>query len=118
MSSPFVLVVAIILFIILARAAWNIHIKAGAGVAKLDQAETELAKLQARQSDLSNQVSYLSSENGVEAELRSKYRGVKEGESVAVIVDDQSNTQAAAVSNASDTPPIGWWQRFLRFFGL
>jgi cell division protein FtsB len=116
-SSPLSLVAVLILFVILVKATWSIHQKAAVSSQRLSQAQTELAKLEAHQKDLANQISYLSTDQGVEAELRTKYRAVKAGESVAVIVDKD---QQAQVIQASSTAAVSasWWQKVLHFFGL
>ena len=113
--SPFTIIGAAIILVVLARATWSIHEKAVSTAQRLADAKAELIKLQAHGDDLSREVGYLSTDQGVEAELRTKYRAVKNGESVAVIVDDEN---AAAVAAASSTPAIGWWQRILQGIGL
>ena len=115
LSSPIALIVLLILFAILVKAAWNAHTKAVLSQTKLDDARNELAKLQERQADLSTKVAYLSTDQGLQAEMRDKFHAVKDGESVAVIVD---NSQSANAIQASSTASIGWWGRFLHFFGL
>ena len=117
-SSPFTLAAVVVLFIVLARSTWNMYQKAHLSDTRLEQANSELAKLAQRQDELSQKVVYLSTEQGIEAEIRTKYHAVKEGESVAVIVDDQRQTQTAAVVQATSTPVVSWWQRVLRFVGL
>ena len=84
------------------------------------EAQVGYDKMVARKADLTKEVDYLSTEQGVEAELRTKYRAVKEGESVAVIVDN-SPGQTAAVSEASSSVPANggsWWTRLLHAVGL
>jgi hypothetical protein len=120
LQSPLVLVGVLVLFIILAKATWNIHEKASLSETKLSQMQLEFQKTGDHQRDLEKQVSYLSSEQGIESELRSKYRAVKNGESVAVIVDDE---QTAAAANASNTngamsQNVGWFRRLLQGIGL
>ncbi len=128
-SSPFTVVGLFIFVILLGRAAWGIHGKAQISAEKLLQAKTELAKLQIKQDELSKDVEYLSTDKGVEAEFRTKYHAVKEGESVAVIVDRDQKTasitlseseqnQLAAVFEASSTPRLSWWRRLLQGLGL
>ncbi len=115
LSSPITPVILFIVLAFLAKATLSIYSKARVSQNRLVEAQAELGKLQARQADLAHKVDYLSTDQGVEAEMRTKYRAVKEGESVAVIVD---NTAAAAAIQASSTPQIGWWGRLLGFFGL
>jgi len=115
-ASPLALIAILVVLGFLTKAAWSIHAKASQSSQKLALEQAELAKLQKNQNDLSSQVAYLSTDQGVEAEMRSKFKAVKDGEQVAVIVDDQSQTAAAI--EATSTPSVGWWGRFLRFLGL
>jgi cell division protein FtsB len=127
-SSPLTLFILLITFIVLTKAALSIHEKALLSETKLEIAKTELADLKAHQQNLANKISYLSTDQGVEAELRTKYRAVKDGESVAVILDDQtanvnntvtSTVNAANKDNASTTTAkVGWFGRMLRMIGL
>lgn len=112
-SSPITLVLALVLLVFLTRAAWNVHRSADVASAKLSQAQSEVDDLKAQQSNLSEKINYLSTPAGVETELRTKYRAVKQGESVAVIVGEDATT-----SVATSTQEIGWWGRVLQFVGL
>ena len=115
-ASPLSVIVFAVLLAILARATWNIYNKANLSSAKLTQAQRELLQLQKRDSELLAKVGQLSTDQGIEAEIRTKYHAVKEGESVAVILDDG---QTAGAANASSTAvTMGWWGRFWHFFGF
>jgi cell division protein FtsB len=119
-GSAATLVFVAILFVFLARATWNLYSRVDTSAAKLAQAQTELAILKSRESNLARKVGYISTQQGIEAEIRSKFHAVKEGESVAVIIDDKDRTrqnQAAVVGSASTTATTtrSWWRRL---FGL
>jgi cell division protein FtsB len=117
LGSPFTLFAALVVFVLLAKAAWNIHQKAILSETKLSQAQAELKKLQDHQTDINRQIGYLSTDEGIVAELKTKYRAVKPGESVAVIVDKD---QTAAIAEASSSQPVktSWWQGVWRWLGL
>lgn len=119
-SSPFTLLAVIVLFLFLTKAVWGIREKNTLSVSRLELAQAELTKLESHQRDLAEQIRYLSTEQGIESELRTKYRAIREGESVAVIVDDN---QTASVIDASSTvmnkaAEKSWFKKFLRFFGF
>ena len=124
LSSPFVLAAAAIAFGFLARAAWNMYGKAAESAARLDQARSGLARLEADQSDLTAKVAGLSTSAGVEAAMREKYHAAEPGESVAVIIDNGTGQTAAAPSSdqfSSSTAPVpalNWWQKLLQTIGL
>lgn len=121
--TPVALVLALILFIFAARSVWNMYEKSKIVDKRLEQAKTELAKLEERRDDLSQKLDYLSSERGQEAAMRTKYRGVREGEKVAVIVDEAAQALAsAAMLEASSGPTsgegTGIFKKILRALGL
>ena len=83
--------------------------------ARLVQAQNELQKLQEHQQDLSGKVAFLSTDQGVESELRTKYLAVKDDESVAVITGSEVST------TSTSTPVVvqeNWFMRFLHALGL
>ncbi len=113
-ASPIALALLVVIVVVLIRATSNISHKAELGAARLAQAQAEYHKLTDRQTDLSTKVTQLSSEDGLESEVRAKYRAVKEGESIAVIIDDKK----AVVVEATSTVQLGWWQSLLHRIGL
>lgn len=116
-ASPLVLVIVCVLIVLLARASWGMYERASASDARLRQAQANVAALEAQQEALSKKVSYLSTSDGVQAELREKYRAIEPGESVAVIVD--ASTSKSSPLAASSTEPVqSWWEKVLSFFGL
>jgi len=102
--------------VLIVRGAWNIHEKALLAEDRLDQAKAELADLQSQKTSLSASIDHLSTPAGMEAELREKYHAVKEGESVAVIIDPDADN--ATSGQSTTTPPISWWGKLLRMIGL
>ena len=122
--SPIGVIVGIIVFVLLLRGGWSIHEKAVLAQQRLEQAQTELTDLQHQQKTLTDSINELSTPAGIEAELREKYHAVKEGESVAVIVDSSSTsdiddaTDTSEDSSASSTPHMSWWGSILQFIGF
>src|SRR4051812_85094 len=89
-SSPITLVLAIILLVLFARAAINIHAKAAESDRKLAEAQANLTKLETNRTNIQSRIAELSTEAGVEASIREKYHAVAPGESVVVIVDSDA----------------------------
>ena len=114
LSSPITLVILVILTIIVARSSSNIGAKSELSYSRLAQAQAEYEKLQLRHKELSVKVTRLSSEEGLESEIRAKYRAVREGESVAVILDETTTTTASL----GDLEDGGWLRHLLRKFGF
>jgi len=114
--SPITLVAVLILCFILSKAAWSVYGKATATQVRLSQVQSELGKLEGRHTVLASRVALLSTDEGVEAEMRTKYRAVKDGEFVAVIVDGKSLPAVAMAT--SSTPSVGWWGTVWGWFGV
>ena len=110
LSSPVLLVPFGILFLLLARGTWNIYLKDRASVSDLEFSEERLAKLQARQTTLTAAVENLSTEAGIEAEIRDRLQMAKPGERQIVIVEDTSK------QDQTTTVPRNFLQKMWDFF--
>ncbi len=119
-ASKTALIIVIVLFCFMAKAAWTVYQKSHASEQNLNKAIAAYADLQSRQTDILKKVAYLSTDEGVEAEIRSKFRAAKDDESVAVIIGEQGSsgaTTAPTVQTAS-VANISWWRRVLQMVGL
>jgi len=65
----------------------------------------EVERLRARQEELLAEVEKLTTERGVEEELREKFNVVKPGEKVISLVANETPTSSPSL------PPTSWWQR-------
>ena len=97
--SPIVLLLLAIIFVLLFRGTWGVYKK-------------EIDKLISRQNSLTSSLDYLKTDQGVEGEIRSKFRAVKEGEKVSVIVDDQKSDSTSTASSTEE----GFWSKFFNWF--
>lgn len=102
--SPIVLIILAIILIILIKGVWSVYNKERLSSENLEQERTELAKLENREKSLASSFDYLKTDQGIESEIRTKFRAVKEGEKVAVIVDEKTPT-----SSATTTQKHGFW---------
>jgi cell division protein FtsB len=75
-----------------------------------DQYQRELGDLQDKEASLQGKIEHFSHESGVEAEIRNRYRVVKPGEALVVVVDNQA-TSPEIVSRRS------WWDDIRDFVG-
>jgi len=69
------------------RATWGVYQKEREARANVVDAREELTELQDRERFLREEIARLSTERGVEEEIRKKFPVAKEGEEVAIIVD-------------------------------
>jgi cell division protein FtsB len=102
--SPVTLVVLAILLLILVKGVWGVYVKEKLSSDNLNQEKNELAKLEDREKSLAASFEYLKTDQGIENEIRTKFRAVKEGEKLSVIVDEKTPT-----SSTTTTEKHGFW---------
>ncbi|MDB5259388.1 MAG: protein of unknown function with transrane region [Candidatus Taylorbacteria bacterium] len=113
MYSPWTLAALAIVVFLMAKGALNVNAKRQTSGEALGRAQLELGKLSERQKNLGTAVAYLSTPQGVETEIRTKFRVAKEGESVAVILEDA----VATTSPNNAASKRGFWYRLSHLFG-
>ena len=110
--SPLMLIVLFVFVIISAVGVVRVYIKEQMSHDYLVRTQNDLKKVQDRQVALGDAVKYLKTSQGIDAELRTKFRVVKDGEQVSIIVDPTADiatsTQVAA--------PISMWSKFKNLF--
>ncbi len=79
-----------------------------------NQYQAELESLQAKQQELNEKIGELSTERGIEAEVRNRYRVVKPGESLVIVVDEENQPVGQPVDQSS----VSWWVKLRTFIGL
>ena len=105
-----------LLAVIFIKATWNVYEKERTSRDYVSSAQAQLDKLTLQKTNVSNAVAALRTSQGVEAEIRKKFRVVKDGEQIAVIVDD-SATVSSDVTTATSSEK-GFWQGIAGFFGF
>jgi cell division protein FtsB len=103
----------LILIILMAKTLWNTSHKKKFSEAAVIKAKKELTELQKREEYLVSQIEYLKSPEGVEAELRERFRVGREGEEIAVILEEDKIEDQTI---ASTSPKRGFISRIFNFF--
>lgn len=144
--SPAVIVVLCILIALIARSLVSAYQKSTYSQEEARRLAIRLASLQTEAERLESTYKFLDTKEGVEAELRSKYRVVSPGEKVAIIVNNESKsatgknnisgvsvlktnkvnsvpTTDGTLSDKQDftdiqTEDISWWQAMLQKVGI
>jgi cell division protein FtsB len=106
--SPVVIAILVLFLIILIRGVWGVYKKAYISTGNLEREKLELEKLSFRQKNLASSIDYLKTDQGIENEIRTKFRAVKEGEKVVIIVDDQT---ISTTSSEITTSTHGIWYK-------
>ncbi len=117
LSSPISVLLFLILAVFLFKAMLNMSDKVDKIDQRLNNARLEQQKLVQRETDLKEKVDFLSTDVGIETEMRSKYKAVYEGEQVAVIVDESKSTTTATTS-VSEKAERSWWRKLIGLIGL
>lgn len=86
--SKVTLGVLFIVALLFAHGVWGVYTKAYLASERRTHAESELEELLEKQESLTEGIRRLETERGIEEEIREKYRMVKEGEEMVVIIDE------------------------------
>ncbi len=106
------LILAIVFSIIGIRGIIDMYSKESRSRERLISAENEHKEFEERYSSLNSAVKFLETDEGVEAELRRKYRAIKEGEQAVFILKDTTlNT-----STSTDIQNRSWYTRLFEYF--
>ncbi|MDE2188608.1 MAG: hypothetical protein KGJ35_02685 [Patescibacteria group bacterium] len=108
--SPLSVIVLSVIVIILGRATFGVYQKYELSEIRLSQANDQLMQVKHEEQNLSASIAELSTASGTEAALRTNFRIVKPGESLAVIID------TATSAPATTTPPRGFWSSVGQWF--
>lgn len=99
-----------VLTVVSTRAAWGMYQKFTVAAQERHIAEGELRELEEKEVRIGTAVASLSSERGIEAELRSRFGVAKPGEGEIKIVRDQSSAAQAAQDEG------GFWSWIVETF--
>lgn len=90
-SIPSVIILTILLFFV-ARGVYAVYLKENDSQVEVDRVQQQMGQLQSRYAAIQQDSDRLKSTDGVEAEIRTKFDVVKEGEGVIVVVDRNTPT--------------------------
>lgn len=103
--SKLTLFILFLIFVFLADGAWGVFQKSKQSNDKLIVAQKEYDVYKQKHDDLSERISLLNTEAGVENEIRTKYNFAKEGEEAIIIVDAKKESGGPL----EDEKPKGIW---------
>lgn len=91
---------------------YRMYVKNREAVALRNQFQSELDALNQKQAELSGKITNLSTDRGLEAEVRNRYRVIRPGEQLVIVVDD-------AAKNPENQPvKPSFWTRIKEFLGF
>lgn len=114
--GPFTVLILTGLLVVSAMGAWGMRAKSEEARSKRDDAAEELKALQARKIDVSADVLRLSTDRGIEGEIRKKYMVAKEGEKVMILTDSLKELKDDDPGFVPDPPTL--WEKLLGAIGV
>ena len=105
LASYALLALLAVLLVLLVRGVWGVYAKQRDSRERLELARAEHDELAARSSFLEREIERLSTETGVEEEIRRQYGLAREGERVFIIVEQEAP--------ATTTAERGFWGTLL-----
>ncbi len=96
-----------IITIAAARAAWGMYGKLAEATQGQEEAQGQLATLEGQKASVTTSIHDLSSDRGLESQVRERYDLARPGEGEIDIVEDSSS------SAVSSTPPPSPWHRLI-----
>lgn len=109
-KSPIVAVVLVALVILGGISVVRAFAKEREAAQLRNQYTQELETMNERQVELETQIENLSTQRGIEAEIRERYRVAKPGEELVVVVDNGEDSATKTEMN--------WWQKLRSFVGI
>lgn len=110
--SPIVVGIFIVLAVYALYSTWSVYSKMVQSRKDMEKSQKALLILATKNSQLDSEIGELQTNEGVEKEIRSKFGVAKSGESVAVIVADNS------ASTSINTTSLSLWSKIKQFFGI
>jgi len=95
--------------VIVMLAAWNMYQTNYGTKQRIERLRTEHQELQQREKIISSAAMNVSTERGLEAEIREKFSVAKEGERVIVLIDDDE------VPVSVEEKERKWWRNVLSY---
>lgn len=108
--SGWVAIILIIVIFILIRSTWSVFQKERTTGDNLSGTNEEMAQLENRRDLLVKEIEKLNSERGIEEEIRDKFRVVKPGERMLMIIEGPGNLPNGVEEEES------FWQKFIDRF--
>ncbi len=102
-------VVLIVLVVFAGRATWGVYQKEKISQVNLERLQGEIAELKQKEDYIKSGIDRLGTARGVEEEIRQKFKVVKGGEAMAILIDDENAITASSTEK-------GFWSTIVDVF--
>jgi cell division protein FtsB len=110
--SRFWIAILVIFFVITAFSIYKMYRKYDHAKTIRDDFQIELLQTKQHQAELQKNIDSLSTDRGKESEIRDRYRVVKDGEQMILIVDNQESPKLTP----PPSKPLTFWQKIINVF--
>ncbi|MFH1402017.1 MAG: septum formation initiator family protein [Patescibacteria group bacterium] len=107
-----VIFVLLCVALLLIKSVFNIYQSEKQSRVNKEQSEKMATSLRERNDAIASEIELLKTEKGIEMEIRDKFRVVKEGEQLAVIINSGEKPE----KQSGDIAEITMWRKILNFF--
>ena len=111
MSSKVTLILLLVIAAMLVNAVFNMYGRYQEAKTRADRARAEIATLESRKKELSDDLARLGTPRGTEEELRKRFNVAADGEEVIVVVNKRATT-----SDNDTARKESIWQKVLNLF--
>jgi len=112
-KSKIMLLLLVIIIFVLIRGVWGVYKKERETSRNLETAQRELQELEEREKTLTEDVSFLRTQKGVETEIRKKFDVAQESEKVIVLINPKDDGE-----EDSQDKNGGAWNWIKNLFGF
>jgi cell division protein FtsB len=98
------IILMLVISLFIANGAWNMYQKSKTSLNNKEATEQELSELQQRKDSLSEDINNLSTDRGIEEEIRERFMVAKEGENV-VVVTNPKKEEVHTITVTDDNKP-------------
>lgn len=117
-GSPFTLILAVVILVFAGKAALGMYEKSTEAAERLAEAQAALDRVAVKKASIAARIGSLSTEEGIEASIRTKYHVVEPGEQMAVIVSNEAAVVRVSTTSFAKGGPKGFWKSVLGIFGI
>ncbi|MEN9613997.1 MAG: hypothetical protein RLZZ347_304 [Candidatus Parcubacteria bacterium] len=99
--SPLSLIILVLVLLVLVKASWGAYQKYRLSDGAYQEVSREQVELSLRKDQLESDIARLKTTEGVEADIRTKFGMVKQGEGMLILVERGTTTEQGATTKAS-----------------
>ena len=104
-----ILILLLLIVLLVGKGVWGVYQSERVSLANRVSSEKEYGELKARGESISSEIELLKTDKGIETEIRDKFRVVKEGEQLAIIINSVEKQEEISVRGDS------FWKKIWNF---